>query len=165
MSKKVNNTPLLTSEELPPRLGRIFFRDKTLTQQQFGDESNINKIMERYQRDGVLDHLNTYDGQYGDFSNVASYQESLHQISEAENMFMQLPSQVRKEFENDPVQFVEFASNPANIDKLIELGLATPREAQTPTSKSTPAEGGKPSVKPSKDSEPKKPAPKSAENT
>ncbi len=116
-------------KELPPRLGRIFFRDKSLTQQQFGNESNINKIMERYQRDGVIDHLNNYNGNYGDFSNVNSYQESLHQIAEAEQMFMQLPSQVRKEFDNDPVAFVEFASNPANIDKLIELGLANPKPA------------------------------------
>jgi phage internal scaffolding protein len=41
----------------------------------------------------------------------------------AQNAFKTLPASIRKEFNNDPSQVIDFLNNPANKDKAIELGL------------------------------------------
>ena len=38
-------------------------------------------------------------------------------------MFMALPSKVRREFDDDPGTFLDFANDPKNTDRMIELGL------------------------------------------
>ena len=39
-------------------------------------------------------------------------------------MFEELPSQIRKKFNNDPAQFLDFVQNENNKDALYEMGLA-----------------------------------------
>ena len=52
-----------------------FENEKSLTQQQFQKEANINSIIKKYKRTGVLG--NPFDGQrqpiYGDFANVEDF--------------------------------------------------------------------------------------------
>lgn len=102
----------------------IRFTKKSLTKQSFKDEANINNIMARYEKTGVVDNVMVNPGQYGDFSEVTTYQESLNKIYEAQVMFDSLPAQIRAKFENDPVLFVEFCSDENNHEKLVEMGLA-----------------------------------------
>ena len=40
-------------------------------------------------------------------------------------MFLDLPAKVRDRFKNDPGQFLEFATDPSNVDELVKMGLAT----------------------------------------
>jgi len=107
-------------------------REPSLTHQEFRDECDINNIMKRYERDRTLVHLNRYQGDYGDFSEVPSFQEAQHVIQAATEMFMTLPARVRAQFENDPSKFLNFAQDPANVDKMVELGLAVKKEAPPP---------------------------------
>ena len=44
---------------------------------------------------------------------------------------MGLPSDIRKLFDNDPGEFFEFATNPANAGKMAELGLAPSTDPDT----------------------------------
>ena len=44
----------------------------SMTKQSFADECDINNIMKRYIKDGVVNHLNTYQGNYGDFTGAVS---------------------------------------------------------------------------------------------
>jgi hypothetical protein len=44
----------------------------------------------------------------------------------AEKAFMSLPAVVRKEFDNSAVAFVDFASDPKNLDQMRGWGLAPP---------------------------------------
>lgn len=104
--------------------------------------------MKRYEKTGVIENLNINQGHFGDFSNVQSYQESLNQIMLAQNMFDSLPAQVRKYFENDPILFVEFASNPENADTLIEMGLAEPKPSTGEESPNAEGEGDNPKPSP-----------------
>lgn len=138
-------------------LGGCVFTDKSMTQQNLGNETNINRIMEKYERTKLVTHLNERQGQYGDFSEVYTYQEALNKIEEAKAMFFDLSSSVRKAFQNDPNVFAEEAADPANIQKLIDLGLATerPRETDSKTS-DTPD--------PSKETQKVKSSPKSHKN-
>jgi hypothetical protein len=45
-------------------------------------------------------------------------------MQEAEVAFMSLPAGVRREFENDAVKFVDFASDPENLPQMRTWGLA-----------------------------------------
>lgn len=39
--------------------------------------------------------------------------------------FMTLPASVRERFANDPGEFLKFAEDPANLDEMVDMGLAT----------------------------------------
>lgn len=103
------------------------------THQAHKDECDVNRIMAKWQKTGVLEHRNTYQGNYGDFTNLPmDYQESLNAVIAAEEMFSSLPGKVRKRFGNDPANFLEFVQDPSNRDEMIELGLAK-RTAEGPS--------------------------------
>lgn len=96
------------------------------TQQQFKEQCDVNEIMKRFERTGMLDHLNTFQGNYGDFLDVPqSFHDAVNQVLSAQDMFMTIPARVRAEFNNDPGEFLAFVSDPANADRMVELGLAT----------------------------------------
>lgn len=92
-------------------------------QQHQAADCDINNIMARYERDGLIPHVNQYEGQYGDFTGVVDYQSALHIVQDAEACFMSLPAQVRKKFDNDPGAFLDFVTNPDNRDEMVSMGL------------------------------------------
>lgn len=95
-------------------------------QQHEAADCDINNIMARYERDGVLSHVQQYEGQYGDFTDVVSYQQALNIVMDAEECFMSLPANIRKKFDNDAGAFLDFAANPENRDELAKMGLIPP---------------------------------------
>lgn len=104
---------------------------KGVTKQAHRDECDINQIMARFQKTGIINHVNDYQPQYGDISGD-SFQESMLIIAEANTMFEELPSSVRKEFDNNPAKFLKFVEDPDNHEKLVDMGLANQREASAP---------------------------------
>jgi len=101
---------------------------ESMTKQSFKDECDINKIMAKFQRTGVLEHYAKHAPQYMDIPPL-DHAEALILISEAASMFEELPSSIRKKFENNPQKFLEFVDNPDNIEQLREMGLAKPAKA------------------------------------
>lgn len=94
------------------------------TKKEFRDECDINKIVNRFMKTGVLQHVKSFSGSYGDVSVVRDYHESMIVLQQARDAFGALPAKLRARFENDPGKFLEYATNPANVDEMIELGLA-----------------------------------------
>jgi len=117
----------------------IKFTQPTLTQQHSKDQVDINNIMKRYIKTGVLDHVAKYQPQYRD-NNATDYQESMNIVIKADEMFSELPSQARKHFDNDPAAFLDFVQDPANHHKLHELGLTEtlPSVSQPTETKNSP---------------------------
>lgn len=101
------------------------FTQPTRTQQHMRDECNVNLILKKWQKTGLITHINEHSPQYGDLIPFSDYQTSLNQIMEAQASFDALPSSLRKKFDNDPAQFVNFVSDGNNADELVALGLAT----------------------------------------
>ena len=125
-----------------------------LTKQSFKDECNINKIMAKFQRTGMINHYSKHAPQYMNIPAI-EYHEALNMIAEANSMFAELPSSVRDKFANDPEKFLEFVQNPKNNDELVEMGLANPplssQEPDPPTKPSAtaptePPQGSEPQV-------------------
>lgn len=106
------------------------------TKQSFKDISNINSIMAKYDRTGIVEHFSRYNGSYGDFTSCNDYQESIAKVHEANEMFMTLPASLRKRFDNDAASFLEFVGNPHNREEARNLGLLKPVEKDVAPSSS-----------------------------
>lgn len=94
-----------------------------LTKQEFLEESDINVIIARYRKTGVLPNTFGNVGSFGDFSEVTNFQDAMIKIQDAEDLFMSLPADIRYKFDNDPGKFLDFADNPENQDKLVEMKI------------------------------------------
>lgn len=125
----MKNSPSITPER---RRVSKKFTQKSMTHQSFGNECNVNAIMARYEKSGLLTHTNNRQPSFGDFTEMPSYQDSLDLIIHSQNLFDELPALVRKRFHNNPVEFLEFAQNPENLPEMVKLGLATPKAAHEP---------------------------------
>lgn len=71
---------------------------------------------------------------YGDFASVPDYQSAAQIYINAQNQFNSLDAHVRKRFNNNPAEFLEFASDASNVDEMVKLGLATIRQETAPVS-------------------------------
>lgn len=104
--------------------------DPSRTKQSFKEESDINSVLKKYARTGVLDAKAVDSGIYGDFSNAVTYQEAMNTVIRAQEQFAGLPSFVRNKFRNDPTEFLAFVEDSANADELVRMGLATAKVDQ-----------------------------------
>lgn len=117
------------SARRPDRLAvEVRFHKPSRTRQEFAEECDINAIMSRYNRTGVISHVNAAVPQYLDVSVLPSFQDAMQIVLDAEAAFAGLPSTVRREFDNDPAKFVAFAEDAENLGKLREWGLAPPEK-------------------------------------
>lgn len=107
-------------------------KDPVLTTQADRDDVDINKIVARMLKGAQLPPTLAGEPFYGDVSEVSDLQDAYIKIQQAEEMFMQHPADVRERFNNNPVEFVEFFEDPANLDEAIKLGLAVKRPDPAP---------------------------------
>jgi hypothetical protein len=124
---KANKIPFKT-----PYNGRVACSFETtgesMTQEHFKEETEILNIIRRHDRNGVIDHINKGSAIYGDFSEITDYRDMIHKLREADSAFAQVPSDIRKRFENDPAKFFNFVTDSANHDALAEMGLVMKKE-------------------------------------
>lgn len=111
------------------------------------DECDINKIIAKYDRTGVLTHVNNFEARYEDLTGL-DYQTMLNTVANANSMFEGLPSEIRNQFANDPAKFISFMDDENNNEQMYEMGLkqrpiSTLDDGAKATGASAPiAEGG-----------------------
>jgi len=111
---------------LPPRRP-VMNTEPSMAQQHFKDECDINQIMARYQRTGILtENPGSSRPLFGDFSNVSDFQSAQNAILDVHESFMTLPSSIRARFDNDPGLLLDFLSDEVNRNEAISLGLVNP---------------------------------------
>lgn len=99
------------------------FPGDSRTKQSFKEECDINYIMRRYTKNGILPSMIRTDGKYGDYSSAPDFMEAQNIIAHANEQFSALSSAQRERFGNDPAKFLEFANNANNADEMAKLGL------------------------------------------
>lgn len=120
----------------------------SLTRQEFAAEADINTIMKQYEgyNTGPGNLPNQRDPAamfYADFTALPKSLMDYHAMMDtAQTAFMTLPAEVRREFNNSPVEFYEFASDPENIGQLRTWGLAAPEKVPEPPMKVEIVAGG-----------------------
>lgn len=105
----------------------------SMTRQEFKDECDINTIMAQY--DGYLsDPMRSLrEPMYVDLTSMPdNLVDAMAILNEASAAFYRLPAVVRREFDNDPVAWADFAADPANKKKMQEWGLAQPDKEPDP---------------------------------
>jgi len=113
--------------------------DPSLTQQQFKEESDINTIVDRFMKSGVMPNPVSMP-QYVDYEGVFDFQSAMNVVRQADENFMRMDAKVRARFNNSPQEFLEFFANPENTVEAIRLGLAIPQavvETQVSTAEPT----------------------------
>ncbi|QCQ84992.1 internal scaffolding protein [Blackfly microvirus SF02] len=101
----------------------------SLTRQDYADECDINQIMAKYEVSGVVPtHLNPGEPRYLDVTDVPDLVQAMEILDQAQTAFMTLTAKVRREFDNDPAKFVEFAQDPANVEQMRTWGLTAPEK-------------------------------------
>lgn len=115
----------------------IHFTDKSRTKQAMKQDCDINKIMKQHASTGLTTHLNSQSPLYGDFSNIPDYQSAMNTVILAQDMFINLPSDIRAKFHNDPNELIKFMDNPENHAEAIELGIK--KKLDTPEYPSEPS--------------------------
>lgn len=118
-----------------PKPRNLYERERTFssitgesrTKQSFKDEANINTIVRRFNKTGLLPVRN---GQpfYGDFSNSQEFQDAQNQILQVKEIFGNLSAADRATFDNDPGKLIDWLSDSANHAEAVEMGLL-PKEA------------------------------------
>lgn len=98
---------------------------KGLTKQSHRDECDINVIMKRYEKSGVLPDYGGQQGRYLDCTG-AQFQEAMNIIAKGRSIFAELPAAVRARFENDPAKMLDFVNDPENREEALRLGLLKP---------------------------------------
>lgn len=122
---------------------------RSLTKQAFKNQVNINTIMAKYRKTGMIEHVNGEQPFYGDVSDIKSYQDACNIVAKAEELFYGMSSDIRKRFENDPAKLIAFLQDEKNLDEARQLGIVAPAPVAAvppvvvpPVVK--PPEGGKP---------------------
>ena len=93
-----------------------------VTQQDHKNRCDINRVIRRYTRTGTIQHVSTFEKQFGDVTGI-DFKSAMDLTVAAQQTFDELPAYVRKEFQNDPGKLLEFMEKPENRERAIELGL------------------------------------------
>lgn len=92
------------------------------TRQEFKDECDINVLMARYERTGILPQGREISTTYADVS-AWDFADSMQKIATVKGIFSQLDARTRARFENNPEIMLEFIADPANIAEAVKMGL------------------------------------------
>ncbi len=111
-----------------PMLQPFHFNKDSKVQEQFAYDCDINNIVAGMtsplpMREPISDEVKVLTPD--------AYEKALYTKAQAENAFMELPSETRTFFENNPKNMLEFISKPENQAKCIELGLMKVDENKT----------------------------------
>lgn len=106
---------------------------ESMTKQSEAPACDINNLMSKYEKTGVIEHVRDNPGEYVDLVAPESYHAAMNVVAEAASAFEALPSAVRKRFSNEPAAFLAFAEDPDNLDEMREMGLLPPEEPAAPT--------------------------------
>ncbi len=116
-------TEVFSAYRTPPKvvLDAKYF-GKSLTRQSEANACNINTIMAKYDKTGLLP-VHNRESFYADVSQMGDYQSALENVRMADDAFMELPAKVRAKFDNEVGLFLDFCSDPGNRDEMVEMGL------------------------------------------
>lgn len=122
--------PVHISDIIRERVSLSFADAPSRTKSEFAEECNINNIVNRGLKSGILPS-GSRKPLFGDYSEVNDYVHIQRTIVEAEQNFMQLDAETRAFFKNNVANLLDFIDNPENAEKAAEMGLIEAPEQAT----------------------------------
>lgn len=111
-----------------PRVRTRVEGGRTLTAQEYKKECDINNIVNMWRNSGIVPNVKVQEPLYVDVSEEVDLQTSINRVIDAQNAFMTLDPNIRKEFNNDPVELLKFLSDEKNKSRAEELGLIVKKQ-------------------------------------
>ena len=105
-------------------------KEPSMTQQSDKDDADINIIVSRFAKSGQLPAVQM-EPLYADFTSAPDYRTAVELTNKANEAFYQIPARIRGQFDNNPQEFIAFALDPKNKDKMKEWGLTAPEQPKT----------------------------------
>ena len=116
---------------------------ESMTEQHHTKHCDINNIINKFKRTGVMEHVNQREAVYTDVSSCPDYHGALEIVRATEEMFSSLPAELRDRFENDAGVYLAWINDAANAEEAVELGLLPAEQvgaAEPPASETPPAD-------------------------
>lgn len=114
----------------PGRVAVSFEGEVSMTKQSMKAECDINNILRRFAKTGVLEHVTGRAARFVDVSQVTDYRAALDHVRSADEYFSRLPAKVRARFKNDAAEFLDFVSDAKNEAEAVELGLLQAKKVE-----------------------------------
>ena len=129
----------------PPKIPGFSSDMESKVQEQFADACQTDTIIRKYNMMGINPFIASGSSQYLETTEIPNFVVAQNAQVKVKEFFDGLPSDIRLEFNNDPMQFAEVVSDPRNADYLREIGVLAPLPPK--------AEGEKPSAQQGDNSE------------
>lgn len=110
----------------PPKVPGFSSEMESRVQEQFADACQTDTIIRKYNMMGINPFIASGHGEYLDTTMIPSFIAAKNSEVRVKEFFEGLPSDVRLEFNNDPMQFAEVVSDPSKADYLREIGVLEP---------------------------------------
>lgn len=93
---------------------------KSMTEQHHAKACDINTIMAKYLKTGVMEHISKYEPTFGDVSAV-DFKTSMDTITRVESEFYDLPAYVRAHYDQDPAKYLAAVITDEGLEELRNL--------------------------------------------
>lgn len=110
----------------PPKIPGFSSEMESKVQEQFADACQTDTIIRKYNTMGINPFIASGGSQYLDTTQIPDFVCAQNAQIKVKEYFEGLPSDIRLEFNNDPMQFAEVVSDPRNADYLREIGVLAP---------------------------------------
>jgi len=105
--------------------------EENRTEQHHKDEVNINNIVKRHGHELIAKTAALQQFKYDDVVGN-DFQETMNIIIKAQDSFQSVPSDIRKQFNNNPAEFMDYIHNPENKEQLVAWGMMEPEQEIQP---------------------------------
>lgn len=127
--------PKIYSRFNPPLVSGLTCTKPSLTSQEFKEECNINVLLKKYAVQAKLLGMPLSDvipqpsaENFGDFTNVEEFLNSMNRVSQVKGMFDALPSDIRQACGNDPANFLRMCQDEKNFKAFADRGIFNKEE-------------------------------------
>jgi hypothetical protein len=114
----------------PPKVPGFSSEQESKVQEQFADACQTDTIIRKYNMMGINPFISSGESRYLDTTQIPDFICANNAQVKVKEYFEGLPSDIRLEFNNDPMQFAEVVSDPRNADYLREIGVLAPLPAE-----------------------------------
>lgn len=125
----------------PPKVPGFSSEMESKVQEQFADACQTDTIIRKYNMMGVNPFIAAGASQYLDTTQIPDFVCAQNAQIKVKEYFEGLPSDIRLEFNNDPMQFAEVVSDPQNAEYLREIGVLAPLPAEQEGEKPSSQQG------------------------
>lgn len=113
-----------------PKIPGFSSEMESKVQEQFADACQTDTIIRKYNTMGVNPFIASGGSHYLDTTEIPSFVAAQNAQVRVKEYFEGLPSDIRLEFNNDPMQFAEVVSDPRNAEYLRDIGVLEPLPAE-----------------------------------